>query len=73
MSWPQDGKPRYIVATVTGFCEEQGGGGADEQTVFYVLDRGNCHHAVKRFFLGYPRVTRFARAAEHAAMLNAQC
>lgn len=42
MSWPTDGKPRYVTGHVSGARIPKGGGGPE----FYVYDRANCSRIV---------------------------
>lgn len=41
--------PRYIVSSVTGYDEAEGGHTARPRTDYYVLDRGYCHRVVASF------------------------
>jgi hypothetical protein len=43
VSWP-DGRPRYVLASVTGYSiAPRGSGSTKRATGYFVLDRANCH------------------------------
>lgn len=57
MSWPADGKPRYVVARTNGMLEmpNNRGGTSDsarntkQQATFAILDRAFCYRTVARY------------------------
>lgn len=79
MSWPDDGKPRFVVSSLTaiggtGFGQ-RGSGNWREVTDYYVLDRAYDHAIVRAYVAGQHspnRRTRERRAHEECTMLNAK-
>lgn len=49
MSWPTDGEPRFITASIHGsHIGWSNGGGLDNMDEHYVYDRARCHRVVYR-------------------------
>lgn len=58
MSWPTDGKPRYVTASIEGgFIDTTGDPrkGGSHAPVYYIYDRAYCHRVVRRLFAGTQR------------------
>jgi len=86
MSWPADGKPRFIVVETIGHANTRNGGrplhlkDAPESRTVAVLDRGWCHRTVYRvrsedFHLRREAAVARAQqlARERCAELNERC
>lgn len=77
MSWPQDGRPRFIVAETVGHWKPRLGGrpvklkDAPESRTVAVLDRAWCHRVVYKTrsedFCSVRRAQAVARAQQAAA------
>lgn len=76
MSWPDDGGPRYVVQTVTGYLIGTASGSAGRPpSCAAVLDRAYCDRVVVEFlpsggFLGISSAECIALAKVAAAELN---
>lgn len=53
MSWPTDGKPRFVLASIRGGDVFSHTPGASQGNVeFYIHDRAFCHRIVRTFSTG---------------------
>jgi hypothetical protein len=53
MSWPQDGKPRYILSMIEGgYINDEKYLGGRWQPEYSILDRAYCHRQTFRITVG---------------------